>query len=78
MKLDFAGDAVALVEDAEDRNPLGHWGDSDIAALGPRGGSAIALGAFLLAAFPACAERDQQAKDEWSSAPHLYSGFHGS
>ncbi|MDL2340454.1 MAG: hypothetical protein QFB89_03910 [Pseudomonadota bacterium] len=75
-KRHFLDDPVALVEHAQNRHPVGHWGDPDIAAFGRRGRSATVLGLLMTA--PAGAERGDAAEQEENRPAHVYSGIQGS
>jgi len=79
MQGDVLDDAIALVEDAEDRNALGHGGDSSLAIRGCRDLSPGRRGGILLrlAAFAACGKR-QAGERERECRAHAYSGIHGS
>jgi hypothetical protein len=77
MKRDVFDDAVALVEDAEHGDALGHWRDALLVrAPAPailRGGRRFVLLGAAVAGRNG--ERDQQA---CGNRAHFYSGIHGS
>jgi hypothetical protein len=79
MQGDVLDDAIALVEDAEDRDALGHWGDSALAIRGCLDLSPGRPGGILsrLAPFAACGKR-QAGDRERERRAHAYSGIHGS
>jgi hypothetical protein len=73
---DVLNDAVALVEDAEDRNPLSHR--RDVRLVGARPGGLFRGGLVLLLA-PAIARGQREADQQRSNGlAHAYSGIHGS
>jgi len=75
-----ANDAVALVEEAEHRDPLGHRGDPgvDRRALGNVGGDGFLVAALGGArrALVTSAQHQRRRRDQESRADHFYSGFH--
>ena len=78
MQGDVLDDAVALVENAEDRDALRHRSHTALPVRSLRrlrtfGGDRI----LLLRAFAAGCER-KTGEDEWNGCPHFYSGIHGS
>jgi hypothetical protein len=79
MKRDVLDDAVALVEDAEDRRALGHWGDPALSVCGRRHLRATLSRRVLrrLTALPARGKR-QAGEREREFVAHAYSGIHGS
>jgi hypothetical protein len=76
MKRDVLDDPVALVEDADDRDPLRHRGH---AALPRRSRGRLTAGrrGVLLTALPARGER-KGGKQRSGGAVHAYSGIQGS
>jgi hypothetical protein len=79
MKRHVLDDAVALVEDGEDRDPLHHWSDSG--RIGTERHRRIAdhrLGRILLLAFAAPGGKGDCKQDRCGGLEHVYSGIHGS
>jgi hypothetical protein len=76
---DVLDDAIALVENAEDRDALGHGSDSALAIRGCRDLSPGRRGGILsrLTAFAACGKRHAGERERECLA-HAYSGIHGS
>jgi hypothetical protein len=78
MKRDRLNDAVALVEDAEHRDPFRHRRNAALATRsrrdlpGRRGGPILLLGTL-----PAGRERERK-KQRCSGSMHCYSGIQGS
>jgi hypothetical protein len=71
-------DAVALVEDAEDRDALGHRRDSTLTrGRGRRIRGSRRGGILLLGAFAARAQR-QRDRQRCEDPPHAYLGIQGS
>jgi len=78
MERDVLDDAVALVEDAEDGDALGHGRHSAL-ALGGRGNLArLGQGCILLLATLAAGNQRQRESQRCSNLEHAYSGIHGS
>jgi len=77
VKRNRLDDAVALVEDAERRNPLTHRGDAGLIDARRRGGvHDHRLGIVLLAIAGAGGERERQ-DGQGNAGLHAYSGFQG-
>jgi hypothetical protein len=73
---DVLDDAVALVEDAEDRHALRHRRDVRLAGVRPR--TLFGRGLILLLA-PAIARCEREPDQQRSNGlAHAYSGIHGS
>jgi hypothetical protein len=78
MKRDVLNDAVALVENAENRCALGHWSNTAL-AIGGRGNLAPASQGRILSG-PTLAARSERERGEQgcSEVLHVYSGIQGS
>jgi hypothetical protein len=76
MERDVLDDAVALVEDAKDRDALRHW--RDVGLIDPR--ARTLLRRDLIRLLGAAVARRQREADQQrcSEFPHAYSGIHGS
>jgi hypothetical protein len=78
MQRDVLDDAVALVEDSENRDALPHWSDARLVHARRGGvGGGRRRGRVLLAAPPARREREQE-QNRCGDPFHAYSGIHGS
>jgi hypothetical protein len=77
MKRDRLDDAVALVEDAEDRDALRHRRDAALAVRGRRGLPGDRGGSMLLGTLAAGREYERK-KQRCSGSMHCYSGIQGS
>jgi hypothetical protein len=77
MKRDVLDDPVALVEDAENRNPLGHRSDATLPGRGRRNFLAALHRVLLLIAAPTSGQR-QAHQDRSGKLHRAYSGIHGS
>jgi hypothetical protein len=80
MQRDILDDAVALVEDAEDRDPLAHRGNAGL--VGARGDAGVGdhrtRRIALVLAAPAAGGKGERQQCEGGGGPHFYSGIHGS
>jgi hypothetical protein len=77
MKRDGLDDTVALVEDAERRDPLAHRRDAGLIDARRRGGvHDHRLGSVLLAIAGAGGKRERQ-DGQGNAGLHAYSGFQG-
>jgi hypothetical protein len=77
MERDVLDDAVALVEDAEDRDPLGHGRHAALPGRGRRDLLAALHRILLLIAAPAGGKREGH-QDRSGKLHRAYSGIHGS
>jgi hypothetical protein len=76
VKRDVAHDAIALVEDGENRDALRHRRDAGLAGLSRPG---LGRGRLVLLLSPAIAAGERQRCKQWcGDESHAYSGIHGS
>jgi hypothetical protein len=75
-----ADDAVALVQEAEHRDPLGHRRDSGLLRRCARHihGDWLIVGRFIPGPVAGRRRQGQRDREKWQGPLHAYSGFHAS